>query len=261
MTPVMVARALSTSNERCRWWAALILAPLASCGRGANLDNAGADASGVPLADADVVDHGSASDPFGPFDRAVPQRPPPKDTGNVDLTDDAGVPIDSRAPQNDASIAMDADSGPLSTEGILTAQSPDCLLCATQSGCLDPAQTGGVCETVQGNALRGGLTEAELCLEVLQKIFVTKCAKGELTPCLCGMTDRAACLAGTATPTGPLYPDYLDEWPFGGIGSITANFTLQTFGAGMANALVQCVQAYDCTSCFGISTPPDGGAN
>src|SRR5262249_22254063 len=75
------------------------------------------------------------------------------------------------------------------TRDMLTALSKDCLTCAETSGCLDPAQHGGLCETVAGQA-KGGGTEAALCLDALRCVFTSKCANtGEQSACLCGKTD------------------------------------------------------------------------
>ena len=64
---------------------------------------------------------------------------------------------------------------------------------------------------------------------------------------------------GTETPNGPLYQDYLDEWPTGGVHQIVDGFTNLAYGAGMANAAIQCAMAFSCNSCFGIA--PDGGTD
>jgi hypothetical protein len=72
---------------------------------------------------------------------------------------------------------------------------------------------------------------------------------GQQTPCLCGTTAPTPCLAGTATPTGPIYDDYACD--FGSmsgatINAITSDFTVQSFGAGMANSILQCASAFGC---------------
>jgi hypothetical protein len=254
----------------------LVVGLLAACshadqGTTTIADAGGDDVSWMPMPDGEVQDAGETPDPFGPFDRTTPTRPPPKDTGTQIIVEDSAVgdvaSTDTTLP-SDANIVADVDSGPLSTESILKGLSPDCYACAAMPdptsqdiSCLtsDNGNQGGICETLMGNAARGGLTEKALCLKVLAEIFQTKCGStGDLTQCLCGTTDHGACIAGTTLPTGPVYLDYLDEWPFGGVGTIVANFTNQTFGAGMANALVQCLSAYTCDSCFG---PKDGGAH
>jgi hypothetical protein len=66
-----------------------------------------------------------------------------------------------------------------------------------------------------------------------------------------------ACLAGVAMPTGPAYPDYVQD--FGpNINAISAHFTDPAFGAGQANSIVQCLQLWGCSSCFG-GGGADGG--
>src|SRR5262249_6863858 len=93
------------------------------------------------------------------------------------------------------------------------------------------------------------VSKTQLCLYTLKRIFDSMCAATQqLTPCLCGSTDAGMCLAGTAEPMGPLVDVYKCE-----LGAtapqITNNFTIQTFGAGQANALVQCAGAFGC-NCF-----------
>jgi hypothetical protein len=241
----------------------LLLVLLASCSDESALPGNASDASvtdesWVPLPDGEVQDRGPQWDPFGPFDRITPDGPPPRDTGNPPVSGDSSLPEGSMV-LPDASIE-DVGSGPRSTESIFERQSPDCLACAQDNACFDSSQVGGVCEMVEGRASKGGRTEKELCLDVLAKIFTSHCADGMiLTPCLCGTADPGRCLSGLETPNGPLYEDYLDEWPSGGVGHIVNNFTDQAYGAGMANAAVQCAMAYGCNSCFGIA--PDGGAD
>jgi hypothetical protein len=142
------------------------------------------------------------------------------------------------------------------------------LQCAQTNGCLDPVQLGGTCEdtpgtlTHFGGTLPDGLTcagvfasgvgesETQICLETLGNIFSSLCAAGlQETPCLCGGTDTAACLAGSMTPTGPVYDDYACDFNTTSSTSIQVDFTNQNLGAGQANALVQCVAAFGC-SCF-----------
>jgi hypothetical protein len=97
--------------------------------------------------------------------------------------------------------------------------------------------------------LSAPVTEAQVCLQTLSKIFSSGCAATQqLTPCLCGTTDAGQCLAGTAAPTGPLLSIYQCE--LGTTASaISSNFTVQSFGAGQANALAQCAGAFGC-NCF-----------
>jgi hypothetical protein len=155
------------------------------------------------------------------------------------------------------------------TSTCLGAQGTGCFQCAQDNGCLDPAQFGGSCEDVTGTSTKfsGTLpdgntcsqvlastpeTETQVCLQALDAIFVSQCA-GTLqeTPCLCGATDPSACLAGTATPTGPLYDLYACDFNTTGSPGIQNEFTTPFFGAGQANALIQCVAAFGCTGCFG----------
>jgi hypothetical protein len=155
------------------------------------------------------------------------------------------------------------------TQACLDSLGPGCLSCASDNGCFDTTQQGGTCETTHGAAalFSGALgdgktcqqvvgsaspTETEVCLLALGEIFSSKCAATfQETPCLCGSTDAAMCLAGTATPTGPVYDLYQCDFDTTNVNTINSNFTIQTFGAGQANALVQCVAAFACNSCFG----------
>jgi hypothetical protein len=93
------------------------------------------------------------------------------------------------------------------------------------------------------------VTETQVCLATLGLIFSSRCAQTlQLTPCLCGATDAERCLSGLSPATGPVLPIYQCE-----LGTsapeIANNFTVQSFGAGQANALAQCVGAFGC-NCF-----------
>jgi hypothetical protein len=134
--------------------------------------------------------------------------------------------------------------------------------CAASNGCLDPAQQGGVCETVPGLVGRaGGVSEAQLCLQTLEDVLTSKCAAAQETHCLCGDVSPAACFAGVATPMGPAYPDYVED--FGAnINGISQHFTDPAFGAGQANSIVQCLALWGCGGCFGVAAAdagPEGG--
>jgi hypothetical protein len=294
----MLKTAASMKGPLAPWCvSAVALALLVSCG-GAGTENLApdvdADAS-VPIDDSSLVD-GSVEDAsdaisvvddassyddwFGTFDRTTRDRPPAKvgDAGPTRPPPDAPVaPNDSGTPNPDGVAPPEMDGGHLDTRSILAAQSPAlpgdaatsaCLACAEENGCLDPAQQGGGCETVpdRGAALDGGEAgtdafqkEAPLCLRVLAKIFATKCAATlEETPCICGSANSAQCLAGNVTATGPVYPDYVEDFGTESVPTIMTSFTNPTFGAGRANALVGCVAAYGC-DCFGTSAAGDGG--
>jgi hypothetical protein len=86
----------------------------------------------------------------------------------------------------------------------------------------------------------------------LGNVFSSKCAATfQETPCLCGATDPAACLSGSATPTGPLYDLYQCDFNTTSVSTITTKFIDQTTGSGQANAIVQCAASFACSSCFG----------
>jgi hypothetical protein len=150
--------------------------------------------------------------------------------------------------------------------------SPDvrCSSCATANGCLDPAQQGGTCEAVAGNATlfsgalpdgqtcaqvvgASSISESAICFQTLTKIFSSSCAATlQETPCLCGATNVNSCLAGTAAPTGAAFDIYacdFDSTNGATVNNVTANFTVQSFGAGMANSIVQCAASFGC-DCF-----------
>jgi hypothetical protein len=133
-----------------------------------------------------------------------------------------------------------------------------CFQCSSDNGCLDPAQQGGTCEDVAGTAPAScasviGSTatpsETQVCLFTLKNIFSSQCAATlQEAPCLCGGTDIEQCLAGTAVPTGALYPVYACDIS-NTVSIIVNDFTLPSFGTGQANAIVQCAAAFGC-NCF-----------
>jgi hypothetical protein len=138
------------------------------------------------------------------------------------------------------------------TEHVLATRGPDCLECAQQNGCLDPAQSGGACELASGpsKGCGAGVTETAICLKTLSDIFRSKCAAvGQEVPCLCGTTNTSRCFEGTDPPNGPILPDYTCDFGTTDVPKILANFKVPTFGAGQANALVQCLAQSEC-KCF-----------
>jgi hypothetical protein len=179
---------------------------------------------------------------------------------------------------NSCSAARSASAGDpppssITTRSVLAVQSPACADCATRNGCLDPAQQGGSCELADGRVLTAvnGALDAGApldppdpgytanCLRTLADTFSSHCADSmTMTPCLCGGdTDAAApCIEGRTPPAGPLVADYARSFNTGSGRAINEKFTAQSFGAGQANALVQCLAAYSCRCCFGV----DGGA-
>jgi hypothetical protein len=158
-----------------------------------------------------------------------------------------------------------------STTACLSAQGPTagaCFACAQTNGCLDPTEQGGSCEDTAGTQPHFGGTlpdgktcasvfsqgasesEAQVCLETLGTIFASRCSASlQETPCLCGTTDAASCLAGTAPPNGPDYDEYVCDFNTTSVQNIQVDFTNQLLGAGQANGIVQCVAAFGCP-CF-----------
>jgi hypothetical protein len=138
-------------------------------------------------------------------------------------------------------VRTDRLDGAKSTRDILTALSKDCLACAEKNDCLKPERGGGLCEQMSGKSKVSGKDEKELCLEALRCIFTSKCANtGEETPCLCGATDVLQCMKGEAPPRGACVTEFKND--FGDNGKLMYDeFINQGYGAGRANALVQCV--------------------
>jgi hypothetical protein len=133
-----------------------------------------------------------------------------------------------------------------------------CYQCSVDVGCFDPAFGGAACETPTGAAANcGGVSgipaspsETTVCLATLKGFFSSHCAAGmSEVPCLCGATPADVCQLGTATPAGPLYPIYQCDLGTA-IGTILANFTSPTLGAGVANGIIQCAQAFGCACAY-----------
>jgi hypothetical protein len=245
---------------------------------------AGGPDAGVPdtgAADSTVPDTGIPE--AGGIDTGAPEGG--RDAGAAD----AGAPeaggADGSAPEAGAAEAgapeggthdggPGGDGGALTTSSILSSQAPDCLACGTTNGCFDPTMMGGTCEDLTGTAtlLSGPLpdgktcsdpavlgstsiTEKQVCLVTLQTVFASKCAATfQLTPCLCGATDTAMCLAGTATPTGAAYDIYACDFQTTSSTAIQGKFmpvAVETLGAAQGNAIIQCLGAFGCNSCFG----------
>src|SRR5258708_40369687 len=81
---------------------------------------------------------------------------------------------------------------------------------------------------------------------------------GQLTPCLCGTTDTSKCTTGQVTPNGLLYETYACDFNAASGATIFNDFLTPTFGDGMANSIVQCLEAFAtassvCCSCNGIA--------
>jgi hypothetical protein len=139
------------------------------------------------------------------------------------------------------------------TTELLKARGPDCLACAQRNGCLDAHESGGSCDDLRGEApmCGPGVTERDVCYAALGEVFRSKCAETlQEAPCLCGATDIIGCMDGTATPTGPLYALYACDFKTQDAVVITRDFREGSYGAGVANSLVQCVAGYGC-DCFG----------
>jgi hypothetical protein len=78
-------------------------------------------------------------------------------------------------------------------------------------------------------------------------------ASTQLTPCLCGGTDPAKCLAGTLPPTGAAFDLYACDFNTANgstINAITSNFVDPILGAGAANGVLGCAGSFGC-HCLG----------
>jgi hypothetical protein len=278
-------------SRRCAW--GVVLALLAACSGTTGLENIlGADASSPGL-DASLAE-GGGDDSGEALDRSVPSRPPAQDTGVSSMpgmqdaggsVGDGGGSVEAAPlPGNTLDLlraispsCYDYDAGdegdaPVNQRG-----------CAWTDGCLDPMQQGSTCELlsagVPGNGEAGtimhlegplpdgkmcgsilGANETTICLQTLATMFSTNCAVNSegprLTQCLCGATTVNPCLAGQATPTGALYDIYACDFNSTSGANINSAFTMQNFGAGTANALVQCMAGFisndpDCCTCLG----------
>jgi hypothetical protein len=148
-----------------------------------------------------------------------------------------------------------------------------CLQCVLANGCLDPALSGGACEDVPGTlphfagtlpdgrsctassdagsaVLSPSETETQICLQALGNIFSSQCAATlQLTPCFCGATDAAQCVSCAVTPVGPLFDLYACDINTTSCSVVQTDFTVPTFGVGMANAIAECAGAFNC-NCF-----------
>jgi hypothetical protein len=248
--------------------------------------DSGSQDSGAPGTgghDAGVVDAGgpdTSAAEAGSADTGV------ADTGSADTGTDASISeaggADTGAPDAGGADTGAADGsrpdsgtggdgGGLTTGSFLASLGSDCLSCAQTNGCLDPAQAGGTCEGTPGTAtlLSGSLpdgktcadptvlgssspTQTQVCLATLQVVFTSQCAATfQENPCLCGATDVAMCLGGSATPTGPAYDIFSCGFDSTSAVDIQAKFTNQALGAGQANTLIECMANYGCNSCFG----------
>jgi hypothetical protein len=268
-------------------------ASMGSISKGAD-SSAGVDS--FVAADASAGTDASSAD-GADLDRTIPGRPPAQDTGVLPATTDSG----SGPAPKDAGGILNGDGGLPTTLDILAAltdgsvqvhdaaddqhTNPPCVACFLNAtyGCSDPTLGGGSCETIydggmpvthysgqldggdtcESLGLGAGANERAICLQALTAIFSTKCSAGQqLTPCLCGTTDPTMCTAGAAIPTGPLYETYACDFNSTKGSDINTDFLVQSFGAGMANSIVQCLIAFNtdplCCSCFG-GMVNDGG--
>jgi hypothetical protein len=248
---------------------------LTACGGGSGavenvLDAMSAEAASG--ADASIMEGGTAVDGQGDAglsDRTVQSQ----DTGVPSF--DSG-PSDSAQSGDGGSQDADASSSPglgspppgSTTYSIFAAHSPkdgaatclglvdgggpDLTSCLAANGCLDPATGGGLCElldaAVPGSKELGD--PRQNCLQTLYDTLTSGCAVTlQLTPCLCGDADPTLCIAGDATPNGPVYPDYVKSFGVTSGADINTTFAVPTYGAGMANQLLTCGTAFNC-DCF-----------
>ena len=166
----------------------------------------------------------------------------------ITFAGDAGASAGSTRPVRSASARAARVAAATNTKEMLSGLAEDCLPCAENSGCLDSSQQSGLCETVPGKKNGGKLTESAMCLETLRCVFTSKCANpGHQNECICGQTDVVDCMSGKSPPTGTCVAIYKQD--FGDDGKfIYQEFVNQTYGAGRANAIAQCVTQM-CPTC------------
>jgi hypothetical protein len=237
-------------------------------------------------------------------DGACPDASVDSGGAGVDAAYDSGGDAPTIAPDAGVIADAGMDAPPATTGSILRSHSKACYDrievadasdenghtlvvetgCAVRNGCFDPIQQGITCELLQdagalahyGGMLDGGKTctdvlgsanvsEMAVCLQTLDGILSSNCAATlNQTPCLCGSTSADACLQGTGTPAGPLYEEYACDFDSIRGDTINSQFTLQTFGAGAANGIVQCMASFagsgdpECCLCFGGSVRDSG---
>jgi hypothetical protein len=141
--------------------------------------------------------------------------------------------------------------GANTTRELLAELAPDCVSCAEKNGCLDVTTQGAECESIAGISKVSGQTETALCLDLLRCIFTSKCANsGEQSQCVCGKADVLSCLDGSEAPAGSCIAEYRRDYGMDATGKFMSKEFLNrtTYGAGGANALVQCVMNL-CPTC------------
>jgi hypothetical protein len=286
---------MGSSNERSsRRLFVAALAVLAACGGTTGLENlwippdaaSGPDAwvatmvgSGIPVdatsgADGQADAGGDELIDADPWDRTVPTRPPPKDTGA--LAFDSAHAGDAGRPDADAAPTVSGPPDGSTTYSLLAAWSPQdaaapCIKildgafdlrtidldvnppvppgqsCAVVNGCLDPTILGAGATCEMFDAAIPGSKELgdprQNCLQTLYDILSSGCAaSGQVTPCLCGDADTTLCLGstGNATPNGPVYADYVKSYGVTKGADINALFSIPGFGASAANIVAGC---------------------
>jgi hypothetical protein len=210
----------------------------------------------------------------GPPEAGPPEAGPPE-AGPPEAGHDAALEAEAGPPPPDLCNPATPGAGTAACIGQqdkTTTATPEtvCSTCMAKN-CFDVVNAGGpgICETVTGTAalfsgtLPDGKTcaatfpgftppigEKTICLATLDGIFKSHCASSlNVTPCLCGLTDVNTCLAGTATPTGPVYDVYACDFTTTNgatINDIHNNFQVPTFGSGQANAIAACGTSFGC---------------
>jgi hypothetical protein len=215
-------------------------------------------------------------------DRTVPTRPSPRDGGVPPLTmtaHDSGVsanpPFDASALSTLTILALQKPNSP----SCLAAGAGDagdaangadpalcCLPCILSNNCLDPGYQGGSCESVEAGLVLGHGVPLDNptssftahCRQILYDVFATTCMQQSLTetPCVCGDLDTSKHCeqAGAGDPSGPLYQEFKSFFDLLGTNDVVVplifqKFTVQNFGAGQANAILQCAAINQC-DCF-----------
>ncbi len=225
----------------------------------ANADAGRDDADASPGVDADA---GAASDADATtsIDADASAASDADATTSIDAdaaSDDGAVPVDLDAEDGDVETDADAGDGAPPESPTVTAVrallGDGCVEAGETIGCFQ-AMTGVLCEEASGTTDAG--TRESLCFSTLQCIFGTGlCGLDEsvsVVACYCGAVPAQDC-AGTPA-TGVCAAQEQIGLETSNPSSIERNFSDPTTGAGIANALSQCLASVP--ECFSLLTLP-----
>jgi hypothetical protein len=161
---------------------------------------------------------------------------------------DTGV-MDTGHSDSSALDGADLDAG--STVGIIqSTRGAACLTCAQQN-CVAPGVT---CEDFAGQAAlpgspAAGASRQQLCYSTLSCVLSSDCAKTDLQFCYCGSATGTSCYDSGAA-NGPCLSQEQNGLETTDPVTLVNRLTDPTFGGGMANFIVQCLELSQCSSCF-----------